>query len=554
MSMARFVDSLVRFVLRIIDSLVNALGLNKNEVELVEKQPNAGLDKNEVEVELVDEVEVEKQPNVGLDKNEVESVDEVEPNALDENRAAQACSASNLILLFHADPGIRARYKSAFKRVGLSNYDFIIVNAGNGSLVYRRFVLDLGNRNRLRNVVRKASGRDLGAYQTVTLASFSAGYGAIEEILKERESAMLVNGICLLDSGYASRDSDGTASDTQMAPWVAMATRAINEEAVFFHGYTDVPTYTYASTKDVAENVMALCEVTAEPIVKPVGVAESGRDIDAVTIEKGLATWAYVDAYDSGASEHGAALTQWGDDALASVAHAVSMLGPCVVPPRPVIDAPLGVLCIAVGRGMLGVTEIPGPAHNDMILEFLSVCERDGKRIGQWLRTDETPWCAAFVSWCLIRASRFISLSREQWPHLPRAAVRECWTDAISRGTAVAAPRIRSGEVELYPGDELVFTRGGAGATRYDAGAFSVTRGYGHISRYDHGPLDACVSLDGNVNDRVRLVDRDLAGDPAFIGAIVHPRPGESYPLLTDAELDALVAFTQAVAKDREGL
>ena len=459
-----------------------------------------------------------------------------------------------LVILFHADPGVRTRYRYAFDRAEVKDVDFLIVNAGNGSRVYRQHVLDLGHRDRLANVARKAGARGLSDYDSITLAGFSAGYGAIEEILKEQASAAMVDGVCLLDSGYAGRDPDGTALDAQLAPWVAAALRAIEGEGVFFHGYTDVPTYTYASTKDVAEETMRLCDVdSSQPEAWVVGVSESGNDILASAVAKGLATWAYVDAYESHTREHGAALTQWGDDAVAQTVAAVQMLGrPRTKPVE--VETPLGILCNAVGRGMLGVAEIAGSRHNELILEFLSVCERDGANIGRWLKTDETPWCAAFASWCLIRASRFIGLPREQWPHLPRAAVRECWTDALARGVAVAAPRLRRGEVELYPGDELVFTRGGAGATRYDQAAFAVTRGNGHIARFDNGTLDACESLDGNVSNRVRLVPRDLLSDRAFIGAIIHPRPGVDYGLIGDEELNALVDFAAQVADDRARL
>jgi len=42
----------------------------------------------------------------------------------------------------------------------------------------------------------------------------------------------------------------------------------------------------------------------------------------------------------------------------------------------------------------LGVEEIPGFKHNHRILEY-------GKAVSYDISTDEIPWCASFVSWCL---------------------------------------------------------------------------------------------------------------------------------------------------------
>jgi uncharacterized protein (TIGR02594 family) len=47
------------------------------------------------------------------------------------------------------------------------------------------------------------------------------------------------------------------------------------------------------------------------------------------------------------------------------------------------------------------VRELPGKRHNPTILEYL----KTALNIGHWGRSrDETPWCAAFVNWCLEEA------------------------------------------------------------------------------------------------------------------------------------------------------
>jgi len=53
---------------------------------------------------------------------------------------------------------------------------------------------------------------------------------------------------------------------------------------------------------------------------------------------------------------------------------------------------------LTIAREEIGVHETPGPEHTLRILEYFDATRTepyDG---------DETPWCAAFVSWCLERA------------------------------------------------------------------------------------------------------------------------------------------------------
>lgn len=61
---------------------------------------------------------------------------------------------------------------------------------------------------------------------------------------------------------------------------------------------------------------------------------------------------------------------------------------------------------LSTARGEIGVRELPGPQHEARVLEYLATCHRDnGGNIGDWgADRDETPWCSAFVNWCMLRA------------------------------------------------------------------------------------------------------------------------------------------------------
>lgn len=60
-----------------------------------------------------------------------------------------------------------------------------------------------------------------------------------------------------------------------------------------------------------------------------------------------------------------------------------------------------------IARGEIGQVELAGPSeHNARILEYLETCDRDdGGNLGPWaMARDETPWCSAFVNWCMLEA------------------------------------------------------------------------------------------------------------------------------------------------------
>ena len=47
----------------------------------------------------------------------------------------------------------------------------------------------------------------------------------------------------------------------------------------------------------------------------------------------------------------------------------------------------------------IGLKEIPGPKHNQTILQWV-------KNLGGWFTDDETPWCGTFIAQCLKEAGR----------------------------------------------------------------------------------------------------------------------------------------------------
>ncbi|MBK8531074.1 MAG: TIGR02594 family protein [Flavobacteriales bacterium] len=66
---------------------------------------------------------------------------------------------------------------------------------------------------------------------------------------------------------------------------------------------------------------------------------------------------------------------------------------------EPVATAPpvKGPAWLKIARAEIGVNEFPGPDHNPRVLEYFKTCTFKAT-------TDETPWCSAFVNWCITKS------------------------------------------------------------------------------------------------------------------------------------------------------
>ena len=96
-----------------------------------------------------------------------------------------------------------------------------------------------------------------------------------------------------------------------------------------------------------------------------------------------------------------------------------------------------------IAKGEIGVHETPGTASTERILEYLRSATDS-----PLAELDSTPWCAAFVNWCLIQAG------------LPEA--NTTWARSfLTYGKQTNSPKI---------GDLVIFSRGDGGHVGFFAG------------------------------------------------------------------------------------
>jgi len=126
--------------------------------------------------------------------------------------------------------------------------------------------LQSANAGRILPALLVAAGASfkLADYASVWIVSWSAPYSLVRRILSIPADAEALTGWVSLDSGYASRDPDGSAADAQVAPFATFAQRARRGEKALFAGFTDVPTHGagntngYASTADFAKELQRM--------------------------------------------------------------------------------------------------------------------------------------------------------------------------------------------------------------------------------------------------------------------------------------------------------
>ena len=98
------------------------------------------------------------------------------------------------------------------------------------------------------------------------VSSFSAGYGAVREILKSAAYRNDIDALLAADSLYATTAGDGTPLDSQMVNYKTFAGLAQAETKTFIFSHSQVPTYTYESTMETGDELMQHLGISANPI------------------------------------------------------------------------------------------------------------------------------------------------------------------------------------------------------------------------------------------------------------------------------------------------
>lgn len=109
-------------------------------------------------------------------------------------------------------------------------------------------------------------------FDRVAVTSFSAGYGAVRELLKSPEYVERIDGVLLSDSLYAGYVGDAAlrqVNPQQMMPFVDFAKRAVDGEKAFTVTHSTIVPPGYAGTHETADYLVAAQGLAWRPVDLP---------------------------------------------------------------------------------------------------------------------------------------------------------------------------------------------------------------------------------------------------------------------------------------------
>lgn len=152
----------------------------------------------------------------------------------------------------------------------------VTVQLGAGSGVYSRAFTEPSRFSELLKEAEQASGLQL---KPVVISSFSAGYGAVREILKHRENWARIDAIILEDSlhtSYVLEGKPGPIDGGNLEVFVEFAREAVAGRKRMTITNSEVFPGTFASTTETTDFVVEQLSLKRRPVLKsgPVGMQQ----------------------------------------------------------------------------------------------------------------------------------------------------------------------------------------------------------------------------------------------------------------------------------------
>ena len=143
----------------------------------------------------------------------------------------------------------------------------IAVEAGNGSGVYAQTMRDPARFASLLEEAARVSGK---RFHPVIVTSFSAGYGAVREILKDHANWSRIDAVVLCDSlhaGYVDGKA-GQVDPANMQPFLDFAREAAAGRKQMFITHSELFPGTYASTTETADWLLEQLGLKRRPVLR----------------------------------------------------------------------------------------------------------------------------------------------------------------------------------------------------------------------------------------------------------------------------------------------
>src|SRR5215831_6855095 len=172
-----------------------------------------------------------------------------------------------LLIHFHGSPSLVEQHVA----VHLPQAALITVQLGAGSSVYRR---PFAQTETMRNILQEASDQLhlKHGWSSITLSGFSAGYGAVREILRSSEYFAQVNNVLLLDgmhAGYVPEGKPlaegGVIDANDLDSFLSFAKAAVSGKKTFVITHSEIFPGVYASTTECADYLLSQLGLRSRP-------------------------------------------------------------------------------------------------------------------------------------------------------------------------------------------------------------------------------------------------------------------------------------------------
>ncbi len=181
-----------------------------------------------------------------------------------------------LIVHFHGAPWLAEWSAARHNR----RTAVISINLGSGSGVYARA---FAGPQRFQELLAEA-GKALSTegpvrFRPLALTSFSAGYGAVREILKDPANRDLIDAIVLADSlhtSYVPEGKPGPLDTDLLQPFLEFAHAAVAGGKCMIVSHSEVFPGTFASTTETADYLIESLHLKRRPVLKwgPLGMQQ----------------------------------------------------------------------------------------------------------------------------------------------------------------------------------------------------------------------------------------------------------------------------------------
>jgi len=173
-----------------------------------------------------------------------------------------------LYIHFHGEPWVAEQSVAAVNpRAAILTF-----NLGAGSGVYSRAFHDPARFQQILQEAAKAiDPNHPPQFKPIVLSSFSAGYGAIREILKNHDNWKLFDRIVLVDSlhtGYLPDGAPGPLDPAPLQPFLDFAREAAAGNKVLIFTHSEIFPGTFASTTETADYLITTLALKQHPILK----------------------------------------------------------------------------------------------------------------------------------------------------------------------------------------------------------------------------------------------------------------------------------------------